>query len=174
MKKTIGIIAAPVLSLYLHFFLFTGERTIAYYSNGKCTLTQVIYDNWGGTWTDLYYGKIGYEYIDENRCFIRCEVRGGLNGYMQGYVIFHNDSITIAPHAGAFFKYNCNNDKLFLLDNYHNMNNTMYIDYGRPRKKLAQKCGINVMELPSQKTTRFFNTTFERDACIHYNSNEQR
>lgn len=172
MRTSIKIFIFIGILLYIYFFVFTGEKTIIYYSNNQCTLTRIIYQNWGDTWSDLYYGRIDYNDIDESKCFIRCEVRGGLNGNMKGYIIFHGDSIFIAPSSGAFFKYNCNNDKLFLLEKYYHLNNVPYFDYGFPSKEIGKKYGIEIIKLQSQKTTRFFNTLLERNACAHFNSVE--
>jgi len=95
--KYIAILSLTTF-LVLYFYVFTGERIITHYSKGGCTLTRVLYKNWGDIWADLYYGKLDYDDIDENKCFIRCEIRGGFNGMMDGFLMFHRDSIILCPN----------------------------------------------------------------------------
>ena len=152
----------------LYFYVFTGERSITYYTKGDCTVTRVDYDSWGDFWTDFYYGKLDYKDIDESCCFIRCEVRGGIDCMMDGHLLFKHDSIFVVPHEGGFFKYNCNDDKLYLFKTEEYLRDEFYFTYGFSRVeeyKEYKRDGVDIIKLPTQFTLKFFNTTFGSDAC---------
>lgn len=173
--KYIKVFLPLALFAILYFYVFTGERTINYYIKGDCVVTRVDYESWGNSWTDLYYGKLDYEDINESRCFIRCEVRGGIDCMMSGYLLFKHDSIFVVPYEGGFFKYNCGDDKLYLLNSEY-LYDEFYFDYGYSRIKEGEKSkeykkhGLDAITLPTQSTLKFFNTMSESNSCSLYES----
>ena len=71
------LIGAAFAYVYYKTSFFDVERTIKYYSNGKCTVTQVLNKSFGDLWMDYYYGRLQYDEIDQDRCLLHCEFRGG-------------------------------------------------------------------------------------------------
>ncbi|MCR4769450.1 MAG: hypothetical protein K5874_04460 [Bacteroidaceae bacterium] len=166
------LIGAAFAYVYYKTSFFDVERTITYYSNGKCTVTQVDNKSWGDFWIDLYYGRLQYDDINQDRCLIHCEIRGGIsNGNLDGYIFFNNDSVLIYPSEGAFFKVNCNEDKLFLkerdyeIESYPNV-----IRFVAPDVEEAKNNGIEIVVLPPQKVKRIFNVTDMSNVCDFYSS----
>ncbi|MCQ2192258.1 MAG: hypothetical protein MJZ23_05270 [Paludibacteraceae bacterium] len=171
---TVTIIGAFVI---LYFFVFTGERRIFHYSNSQCSLTRVEYDNWFDTWVDLYYGKLDYDDIDKNKSFIRCEIRGGFNGNMNGLIQLREDSIILFANEGAFYQCNCSDSNFFLMvdDGTVDHSECLYYTYGFCTTDIedADKLGVKLEVLPSQHTFKYFNTVNEKDACAYYDSSKK-
>ncbi|MBO4397519.1 MAG: hypothetical protein J5805_03185 [Bacteroidaceae bacterium] len=165
------LIGAAFAYVYYKTSFFDVERTIKYYSNDKCTVTQVESRSFGDYWMDFYYGRLQYDEINQDRCFIHCEIRGGFDGTIDGYIYFNNDSILIYPSEGAFYKINCNEDKLFLkerdyeIESYPNV-----IRFVAPDVEEANNNGIEIVVLPPQKVKRIFNVTDKSNVCDFYSS----
>ena len=67
------------------------------------------YLNFCRTYKKYPFNSISNDEIDQDRCLLHCEFRGGVsNGCLDGYIFFNNDSVLIYPSEGAFFKINCN------------------------------------------------------------------
>lgn len=166
-------IGAAFAYVYYKTSFFDVERTITYYSNDKCTLTQVDNKSWGDYWMDYYYGRLQYDEIDQDSCFIHCEIRGGFDGSFDGYISFNNDSVFIYPNEGAFYKINCNKDKLFLKEidiDYDIKNSPNVIFIWASKSEMEEKHDIEVVTLPPQKVKRIFNVTDKSNVCDFYSS----
>ena len=166
------LIGAAFAYVYYKTSFFDVERTITYYSNDKCTLTQVESRSFGDYWMDFYYGRLQYDDINQDRCLIHCEFRGGVsNGCLDGYIFFNNDSVFIYPSEGAFFKINCNKDKLFLKEkDYDIKHSSSVMQFGETDVEEAKNNGIEIVVLPPQKVKRIFNVTDKSNVCDFYSS----